>query len=1206
MLGDGRYTKSTASSRSRARPTGADETQLNTRKSIKELRQSIQNDAGMSRDGIFEAFAQVDNDDTIPSTTTTAAPVKSSITPIQRRKSTNTNATNTSSIPANSVNLRIRRRSTKAATTDDPSSLSSSPRIRAMATTTTGISNNPESPRVRALQTKKSTESINSSRRRTSTAAASSPRAQPIATSGGSGGGGTNTRLVSSSARKLGHGTEEADANKTTARRSTATSDTDVKACGSSSDAFRLADHLRDSLVVERRLARQEFGLHSEKGGSHAHGMDARKPTLDAAITTRRASTTKAAASNNRAEVITDVKRRLSLGKERIRDVEKNGVGSPKSTRAEPRRRTLSSGSILRTALKDEHGRRKSTTSAAAAATRGDDNTREESLVMLATKRRSVIANSRTSSAASRRQETPAEDNKPRRRMSRGTPATSEATNSTRTRKKSIVAMDDSNLGVRRARRMSRTESLKEGVPTDPSLNAALAWRTKTQADQESFIARRQATKKIIASSNGSTTTTGRRRGKTLPGNLASPPPIHTLNLPPMKMEPIHVNMPKLTTGTTPIATARASASRSSQRSTTTPNDNSGEEDTTANNKDNATSTATRKSHLGISSERRSSIKTPRIAPASPREAATATNNNAGISSATASPRARPLNTRRPSATNTRKLSLTSNKSYGDDVSPSLGPARTRKISTNSIGGTVVPSTTRATSLYGASGPSSRKSSVTSSTMEYESVVDKEVGIQRHRAMSLQERLQAMVRQHTENTAIKDSYASDMQYSMIRTERRPSALRASQQQYDMEDDTATATTPSSPGSDPYAWDLSSSGLRAPKSPTTAIKCYSKYLSLYERMEIQQYGEVYFVGHHAHKNPATPDHPEQNYGYDDERGDYNIVLQDHLAYRYEVIDVLGRGSFGQVVKCFDHKTGDTMAIKLIRNKKRFHAQAQTEIKILQNLVDWDPEDQHHNVRMTDYFVFRNHLCIACECLSINLYEFIKANNYKGFNLSLIKRFTVQILQSLCLLYEHGVIHCDLKPENILLKHPSRSTIKVIDFGSSCLETDRVYTYIQSRFYRSPEVILGLPIFPGENEHEQLACIMEILGVPSRYLIEQSSRRKLFFDSSGNPRIIPNSRGKKRRPGTKTLAQVLRCTDPRFLDFVERCLQWDPERRMTPDQALCHDWILHSSRHSNGHKYTTPVAVCNTPGASGSTMHDEEATNNHHHLAAVEQF
>lgn len=71
-----------------------------------------------------------------------------------------------------------------------------------------------------------------------------------------------------------------------------------------------------------------------------------------------------------------------------------------------------------------------------------------------------------------------------------------------------------------------------------------------------------------------------------------------------------------------------------------------------------------------------------------------------------------------------------------------------------------------------------------------------------------------------------------------------------------------------------------------------------------------------------------------------------------------------------------------------------------------------------------------------------------------------------------------------------------------------------------------------------------------------------------DSSGNPRIIPNSRGKKRRPGSKTLAQALRCNDALFLDFVARCLHWDPEKRMTPEEAIFHDWILSSSRHSSG--------------------------------------
>ena len=60
----------------------------------------------------------------------------------------------------------------------------------------------------------------------------------------------------------------------------------------------------------------------------------------------------------------------------------------------------------------------------------------------------------------------------------------------------------------------------------------------------------------------------------------------------------------------------------------------------------------------------------------------------------------------------------------------------------------------------------------------------------------------------------------------------------------------------------------------------------------------------------------------NFGYDDERGDYNVVLKDHLAYRFEVIDFLGKGSFGQALKCYDHKTQEIVAVKIIRNKKKF--------------------------------------------------------------------------------------------------------------------------------------------------------------------------------------------------------------------------------------------------------------------------------------------
>jgi len=239
-----------------------------------------------------------------------------------------------------------------------------------------------------------------------------------------------------------------------------------------------------------------------------------------------------------------------------------------------------------------------------------------------------------------------------------------------------------------------------------------------------------------------------------------------------------------------------------------------------------------------------------------------------------------------------------------------------------------------------------------------------------------------------------------------------------------------------------------------------------------------------------------------------------------------------------------------------------------------------------VNFTQSFYFRGHLCISTELLDMNLYEFIKSNSFRGFSLKIVRRFTKQLLSSLVLLKQHKVIHCDLKPENILLAHPMHSEIKVIDFGSSCFENQKVYTYIQSRFYRSPEVILGMtyglpidmwslgcilaelftgvPIFPGENEQEQLACIMEVFGPPEKHLIEKSTRRKLFFDSLGKPRLTVSSKGRRRRPSSKSLAQVLKTEDEAFLDFISRCMRWDPERRLKPDEATRHEFLTGQKR------------------------------------------
>ncbi|KAI1327305.1 hypothetical protein F5Y16DRAFT_372158 [Xylariaceae sp. FL0255] len=364
------------------------------------------------------------------------------------------------------------------------------------------------------------------------------------------------------------------------------------------------------------------------------------------------------------------------------------------------------------------------------------------------------------------------------------------------------------------------------------------------------------------------------------------------------------------------------------------------------------------------------------------------------------------------------------------------------------------------------------------------------------------------------------------------------------------------------------------------------------LNMYEKGEIIDYNDIYFCGtQNASKVVGDLNSKLPNFGYDDDRGDYSIVMGDHLAYRYEIVDVLGKGSFGQVVRCIDHKSGVLVAVKIIRNKKRFHQQALVEVNILKKLREWDPKNKHSMVNFTQSFYFRGHLCISTELLDMNLYEFIKSNSFRGFSLKLIRRFSKQMLSSLNLLKQHKVIHCDLKPENILIRHPLHSEIKVIDFGSSCFENEKVYTYIQSRFYRSPEVILGMtyglpidmwslgcilaelytgvPIFPGENEQEQLACIMEVFGPPEKHLIEKSTRKKLFFDSMGKPRLTVSPKGRRRRPSSKTLQQAIKCDDEAFLDFLTRCLRWDPERRLKPEDAIRHEFIT-------GQKTSVPVS------------------------------
>lgn len=369
----------------------------------------------------------------------------------------------------------------------------------------------------------------------------------------------------------------------------------------------------------------------------------------------------------------------------------------------------------------------------------------------------------------------------------------------------------------------------------------------------------------------------------------------------------------------------------------------------------------------------------------------------------------------------------------------------------------------------------------------------------------------------------------------------------------------------------------------PLGPSDALVKYKRVLTKYEHNEIKEYPQIFYVGPTAKKINAA-EGKGKNCGYDDEKGRYKCVKNDHIGYRYEVMKGLGKGSFGDVVKGFDHKLKTDVAIKIIRNERRFHKQAQSEVKILDMLRKQDKRDNHNVIHMKDFFLFRGHLCITFEMMKCDLYCQLKKDGFKGFPQEVIKDYTKALVTSLRVLRRSRIIHCDLKPENILIRADG-SSVKIIDFGSSCFDHQRVHTYIQSRFYRSPEVIMGLgygvpidmwslgcilaelhtgqPLFPGHNEKEQLMYQMETLGVPPAAVIDSGKRSSTFFSADYEPLHLQDRKGRTRKPGTRSLEKALSCKDPAFQDFIARCLTWDPAERMTPREAAHHEYITGQS-------------------------------------------
>jgi dual specificity tyrosine-phosphorylation-regulated kinase 2/3/4 len=252
----------------------------------------------------------------------------------------------------------------------------------------------------------------------------------------------------------------------------------------------------------------------------------------------------------------------------------------------------------------------------------------------------------------------------------------------------------------------------------------------------------------------------------------------------------------------------------------------------------------------------------------------------------------------------------------------------------------------------------------------------------------------------------------------------------------------------------------------------------------------------------------------------------------------------------------------------------------EVGLIQKLNEAPGFENACIVKCFDAFYFRSHICATFELLGQNLFEFSRARRFRPLETKQLKGLAKGILTALAFMHNQRIVHCDVKPENVLVVGTTGTDVRLIDFGSSCQIGEQRYEYIQSRFYRAPEVMLGIaygppmdiwsvgcilaelmtggPLFPGDDEAEQMQLFTQILGPTPDNVIAVSRRRKHFFTAEGKP--LPHPKGDKQTKvagnslHTRTLTK-----DSLLLDLFGKCLQWDQDQRISAEDALLHPWF-----------------------------------------------
>ncbi|PWN45707.1 Pkinase-domain-containing protein [Ceraceosorus guamensis] len=300
-----------------------------------------------------------------------------------------------------------------------------------------------------------------------------------------------------------------------------------------------------------------------------------------------------------------------------------------------------------------------------------------------------------------------------------------------------------------------------------------------------------------------------------------------------------------------------------------------------------------------------------------------------------------------------------------------------------------------------------------------------------------------------------------------------------------------------------------------------------------------------------------------------RSAYPALLGCRSVNVYERLNHIEEGSYGVVFRARDKETGDVVALKKLKMDKEKNGFPITSLREIRTLM----ESRHENVVRVREIVVGDTLTqvyIVMDFIEHDLKSLLQSMRVP-FLASEIKTLMHQLLSAMSLLHNNWIIHRDLKTSNLLMNNSGQ--IKLADFGLARTfgEPRKPMTeLVVTLWYRSPELLLGAPLYgtevdmwsvgcifaelilkepflPGKNENEQLLKIFKLLGQPSEDVWPGWSR-------------LPGAKNMSNvAPLFSSLRQHFRYSTEQTLDLLARFLTYDPSKRITADEALAHPYF-----------------------------------------------